>query len=332
MDISQGYSEAVNKALAEGHDDAPQIYERLREEATTLEEQANLDFLHQVYLEARMPSSFFELPITTPDLTFEAFYALLSNTFDPAELLPKEYFLFGFERMKTQPQPSNYILVGRFWRTLGPQLYSPDGDLSQFVYDPLTVSQHIASLLTGNYMPIQSEVNSAGSIGAISYIATRKALRGHGHSQALLASFEKSILQLAELRGQIPILLFAEASEGSQGFWARSGYRWPSHVYYAQPPIDFDEQTGAPLFHEVPETLMIKMIGDGEHKSIDVRLLQDIVTTIYNNWYLIRAASFPALAAQRARDYVMQKVYGDFLASLPSDSSTIPLVVPPISS
>ena len=222
--------------------------------------------------------------------------------------------------------------MGRFWQTSGPQQYTPDGALQQFTYDPYVISHHIVSGIAGNYMPLLASETLPGTvgIGALSYAATRPVFRRkYGHGRALVEAFEREILHLAAARGHTVTLFVLEANAAAVGFWGRCGYRRPENVYYAQPPIDFDEQTGDPLFPEVPEVLMVKIVN-GNLGEIESDLLISVVKTIYQEWYLRRLETFTPVAAQRATSYVMDKVFQNFLVSLPQDHSSI--LLKPLSS
>jgi ribosomal protein S18 acetylase RimI-like enzyme len=331
MSLTQQFTAAVNDALAAGKTDEAAIYTAFAQEQAASEESlALLQQMHETYSAAQRPTAFFNLPITRPDAYFEAFYALLADTFPPEERTTRESFLHGFARTQHATTPSGRVLIGRFWQTSGPQQYTPAGALQQFVYDPHVSAQHIVSLIAGSYLPLRTERALPGpcGIGAISYLATRALFRrGQGHGSTLVEAFENEVVQIAAARGHTVSLIFVEAGAGAPEFWYRCGYRWPQHVVYAQPPIDFDEQTGAPKFLEVPEVLMVKVL-DGDGQMIENDLLIDVVKTVYHYWYLGFGNDFTPEAAERATNYVMQKVFQSFLDSLPQTRFS-PLIQPP---
>jgi hypothetical protein len=228
-----------------------------------------------------------------------------------------------------QQHLSPMIMIGRYWQTLGSQLYDDQGKLIQFHYDPLTTSEHLAAVVSGSYMSM-SETGSPGeSIGVMSHLVTREGFRRkYGHGTSLMQAFERDVYHIAANRDEHPALILLEAQQQSLQFWYNHGYRWPAKTRYAQPPLEFDPVTGEHLYDPVPEILMVKMLGARANTYIDVTLLKRAVQTMYNFWFLSALESYPPEAQEKARAYI-DEVFADFVSSLPEEPSTILLTDPP---
>ena len=280
--------------------------------------------------QAIQPCAFYDARAMTPDLIFDQSDALLRASFDPAELEPKARFAAMIERLRDPNHTWPLLLMGRFWRVSGPQRYDAAGRLVRFGFDPLTVTEGIAAAVCGHYMSLQPIGRPAESIGALGNIVTRERFRrGQGHGSALTEAFEREMLRVAQARGETLRLYILESQDDSQGFWYKRGYRWPRGTRYAQPPLEFDPASGERLHDEVHETLMVKLPGQPDAATVDAELLTAAVRIMYLNWCLAETKKFPPAAAQRAEEYVLGKVLGEFQASLPPGGQPVALVKPP---
>ena len=286
--------------------------------------------------QAIQPGEFYAARALRPDLVFEQCDALLRESFEPDVLDPKERMVLMLERLRDPGNTFPFVLMGRFWRVSGPQHYDTAGGLTHFDFDPLAATEGIAASVSGHYMTMQPVGRPGESIGALGNIVTRERFRrGQGHGTALTDAFEREMVRIAAARGETLRLYILESEEDSQGFWYKRGYRWPQGTRYAQPPLEFDPQSGERLHDEVPETLMVKMAGARDATSVDAELLTAAVRVMYLNWCLAATVGtfgerpFPPAAAKRAEEYVLGKVLGEFRASLPADGRPIALVKPP---
>ena len=195
---------------------------------------------------------------------------------------------------------------------------------------PLVQSNHIVSVISGNYIDLSDDPQVDQAIGAIGHLATRSHYRrGQGHGSALVKEYEREIEEIALTRGQELAVVVLEAEADSVGFWAKCGYQWPVNSWYAQPPLVFDPVTGERCSDEVPEILMLKVLGEPSASQIDRTLLVDAIHRLYQRWYMPDKAAFSASAMKRAEDYVFGKIFKRFLASLPAAGKPVPLGAPP---
>jgi hypothetical protein len=330
-ELIQLFCDIVNKGLAKREDYGKVAYEQVSATATKPGEKSLLDQLYQNYCQALQPHNFFNLKITEPDERFEQVYELLRLTFAEDELDPKEVLLDSFNAIKKEQAESFVypIMIGRFWRTLGPQLYDASGRLQQFAFNPLVTTDNIIGASSGTYMSMEPSQRKYLSLGAIGHLVTRDHFRGgQGHGTALLKAFEQEVEGLAIERGDKLQLILLEAQADSRGFWAKEGYLWPVGSRYAQPPLEFDPVTGERFHDEVPEYLMVKIWNDPVATHIDSKLLTDAVRIMYQNWCLEKIATYTPEAAKRATDYVIGKVFAEFVASLPQGGEPVPLENP----
>jgi hypothetical protein len=329
--LIERFSDAVNAGLAQGHDESAQAYAALQSIAAEQRGAVEvLDLLARSFHDAQQPERFFDARVGQPNERFEQCYELLRRVFDEAEREPKDRFIAMINALRDPNEPAPLVLIGRFWRALGPQQYDAAGALRRFVFDPTMALDSIVSVLSANYMSLAWIRDQRAGIGAIGHLATRERFRrGQGHGTALLETFEGEVARIAAARGERLELIALEAQEESEAFWFKRGYRWARGTRYAQPPLDFDRDTGERFYDEVPETLMVKVPGLPMAASVAAPLLVDAVRTMYQNWCLARTVGYPLAAAQRAADYVMGKVLGDFIASLPPDGAPVPLSPPP---
>jgi hypothetical protein len=325
----------VNDALDSGQFDVAPIYQAMLAQAATEDERAPLDEVYQNFREAAHPTEFTTRCIEGPGPDFETCYELLRQTFQPDVLSPRAGYVRHFvarERTTIAEQPVPLVMLGRFWRVSGLQRYDAAGRLVRFDHDSLAVTEHMASVISGQYMSLLTQLTQAGrglAIAAVGHLATRAALRrGGGHGRALVAAFEREIAALAAARGETDCLIVLEAEHDAMTFWAKQGYRWPLGSRYAQPPLEFDPASGERLYDEAPELFMVKDPRHPAATSVPASLLRDTVQTLYDNWCLAQARTFAPHAATRAAEYV-GKVYAAFDASLPPGDVAVPLIDPP---
>ena len=322
------YVRAANERIAHGDATDPATDGAVRAAVSDEQDRLLLEQLGQDFARAREPEEFWQAPITRPDARFEQVFELLRRTFDDSVREPREHYIRGLQRERREGAPPN-LLLGRFWQVSGRQEYDAAGKLVSFAFDPFTATESIAGLINGNYMALDP-LRPGEGMGAIGHLATRPALRrGRGHGSTLVEVFEREIAAIAEQRGERARLILLEAETDSWGFWAKRGYRWPDRSRYHQPPLAFDPATGERYHDEVPELLMVKLIGGEDNTAIEPGLLMDAVETMYRGWCLSGMEDFPPAARQRATDYVMGKVFADFVSSLPPRGASVPLVAPP---
>ncbi len=331
--VVERFRARANELLRGERDAIAALHELAAPTPATGDERALLDTLQATFRQALRPTDFVTRHIHQADEAFEQCYELLRRTFPPAELNPREGYVRRLAAQSGTPAVRNrvpMVMIGRFWRVAGPQVYDAAGRLARFDYDPLVVTEQIASVISGTYMTLLPPASPALGIGAIGHLATREHLRRTGgHGGTLVATFEREVEAIAAARGETTSLLVLEAEPDAMGFWARQGYRWPVGSRYAQPPLDFDPATGERRHDEVPELLMVKNPHDPAATSVDAQLLRHTVRTLYENWCLgwVRAL-FPPAAAARAEEYVW-KIYAAFEASLPAGGAPVALGDPP---
>ncbi len=326
------FCDIVNHGLSQGHDFGKVAYEQLITAISDRSDKSLLDQLYQSYCLALEPHNFFNVRVQEPNERFEQCYELIRISFDEAERDPRENFLEGGVRLKNEHQPSSSIMIGRFWHALGLQQYDPSGQLKEFAFNPLVVTDSIMSVISGTYMSLQGSHREHEGIGAIGHIATRTHFRrGKGHGTVLVEAFEREVETTATARGDKLRLILLEAEPASKGFWVKQGYRWAAGTRYSQPPLEFDPVTGERFHDEVPEYLMVKVWNEPAPTHIDAQLLADAVHTMYQNWCLAKIATYTPEAARHAAAYVFGKVFVEFVDSLPPGGEPVPLQDPPSS-
>jgi len=329
-ELMRQFCDIVNKGLSQGKDLSELAYEELGASISEIPQKSFLDQLYRNYRLAQQPANFFNLRVWEPDERFDQCYELMRVTFGEGELESRERYVEMVRSLKDEHHPYPLVMIGRFWHASGPQLYDASGQLVQFDFNPLAITDNIVSVISGNYMAMQVSQRQGEGIGAIGHLATRDRFRrGQGHGTALLKAFEQEVEMVATMRGERMRLIILEAQADSWWFWAKRGYRWPAGTRYSQPPLDFDPLTGERRFDEVPELLMVKVWDDLAATHVDSKLLMDAVRTIYQNWCLAKTASYSTEAARRARDYVFGKVFAEFVASLPPGGKPVVLREPP---
>lgn len=268
--------------------------------------------------EAQKPSRFHNRRVFEyRDPSFSQCYALMEATFSKDVLDLKHTYM---PQLLPLSNPPSLVMYGRFFRLSGSVIYTPEGRFAHFEYHPINVSEHVVSIMSGNYL----RMDETRSIGAIGHTATRNKFKMQGHAKGLVTEFEKSLKEMAEELGQKLVVILLEAQKDSRPFWTRLGYRWPENSLYYQPPIQFLEN-GEPMYDEVPELLMVKILGEPEATTIDKNLLCDAVKTMYKAWYFPKGLS--PEASLRAEEYVM-KLYHMFELSLEAHEDRVSLAVP----
>lgn len=326
--LIERFCDAVNHGLSQGQNLASQTLETLQQEAKTQDELELLENMYQNFCAAMNPATFFNATARVLGERFEQCYELLRITFEEDERDSRKRLIGMLEMAQDERTPAPLVLMSRLWCVSGSHIYDQSGQLRRFYYDPLAISENIVGAISGNYMPIESlhAEKKGTSIGAIGNQATRVYFRGKGgHGTNLAQAFEKQIAAMASSRGDKLQLMALEAQKDSVGFWLKNGYRWAEGTRYAQPPLDFDPVTGERNFDEVPEILMVKLIDNPDATAIDAQLLADTVYTMYQNWCLAKTVNYPPAARKRAVDYVIGKVYSEFLQSLPKEGGMVRL-------
>jgi hypothetical protein len=165
------------------------------------------------------------------------------------------------------------------------------------------------------------------AIGNVATSPRAKAMgvRGIGsmlwHAAAELGKFETS-----QRNGQL-IYSVAEAEPESLGFWQKMGYLRPQGVRYLQPPLAFDDE-GRPIEHEVPETFVIRPLGEVASHQIGAAVVRNMILAIYRNWCIEPSRTRLSPSAMTAvESYVLSQVFPRVDATIPKDGF-IQLVAP----
>jgi ribosomal protein S18 acetylase RimI-like enzyme len=316
ISLIEAVTTAINVALAAGAEpDESQL--QWRDQDAALVEQ-----VLAAYRAAQQPQTFYNIPISQMDDRFEQAFELLRQTFAPEVLDPRE----AYAAMLGNPDepPDDFVMIGRFWRVSGSQSYSPEGMLTHFGYDPLTSTEGIAGVVVGGYLSLEDGTG----FGAISYLATRPALRrGQGHGTILTREAEQAIQRCAQGRNERLRCIVLEAEDRARFYWAKRGYRYPRDSVYYQPSLTFDPSTGEPTSKSVMDYLMLKFMDVRGRESIPRDELLTIVRALYEDWYIPEFASLEATAA--ARHHVIDTIYQHFVESLGASVDRVDLIWPP---
>lgn len=321
QEIIETFCQRVNDGLEHNQNSVLETVEYLKTHVPT-EEHFLLEELRDNFLEAYTPIRFFNERITEADAKFHQCYHLMTLILDPDVIDPIDSFE---EALATSVslESLSLVMLGRYWLVSGSQTYDEDGHLKQFDYNPLTSSRHIASVITGDYISL----DEGSCMGAVGQAATRNAMRGKGHANALVEAFEQEIYSMAMRRKQRLMLMILESEPSAREFWAKRGYRYPDGVKYVQPPLDYNEDTGEPMMRAVEEMIMVKLISDIVSDKIDKDLLKKAVHTLYDYWY--SPSGLNEHVTEKIRRYLFDDLFSSFVASLPNNLDTIPLVHPP---
>ncbi len=303
---------AINKSLST----------RAGLDVTDLQQHGPVDLFESImatYAAAIRPTDFYHVPIWKLDDRFEQAYELLRMTFAPEVLDPREMYVNWLAGLNEPPDES--VMIGRFWRVSGRQTYDAEGVLTHFKFDPLTSTESIVGVVIGDF----TQLNATVGFGAIGYLATRPALRGQGHGQALTHAFDEAVAGIAQQQGLQLVGNVLEAEDRARQFWAKQGYRYPRDSQYVQPSLNFDPVTGQPLDEPVPEMLMLKFVD--ERASVPRDELIAIVRRLYENWYMPELAAETAMP--RANQHVFDTCLQGFIDSVAASSEQIDLIWPP---
>ena len=189
----------------------------------------------------------------------------------------------------------------------------------------------IAGFLSSDVMWLDHPTGAA--ILAIGNIGTSPLLKGDGLRGVGTALLERAIaIAQEELSqdGKELLCVATEAEPASLGFWKKRGFLWAQGCHYLQPPLEWDDE-GAPVHEEVPETLLmapVQMSADSAAPS----LVRSIIVAIYDNWCLRvwRGHLLPAGMA-RAQEYVMGRVLGKVMATMPKSPMALTTEYPKVS-
>ena len=229
----------------------------------------------------------------TPDL-FPACYALLQATFHAEELNTKQQMLADLTTPADGRPAEEFVMLARRAEAEG---RGRQGNA-------------VISLIVGCYLGLSAPEFAGQSAGFIEYLVTSAAFRQQGHASAMLAAFEQEMHRIAQARQERLRLIVGEIEADLVAFKRKRGYRQPAGCRYAQPPIAFDELTGAPLADALPKVLVVNAGND----PVEARLLLDAVRQIFAKRYVPRRASEPA--ARHAAAFIHSQVYAPFAASL----------------
>jgi hypothetical protein len=323
--LIEQFSTFVNEGFRSAEDRSTLAYNLLRAQLAD-HEMALLDQLYENYREAIQPSEFVTHHITTVDALFEQAYELERITFNPAVLSPREKYVHRYRQLAVSGKPRPYIMLCRAFRVAGAHRYDTAGHLIQFNFDPLAAVEGPVCATSATYIDMSSVGRPSDGIIGIGHLATREYFRRKGHARAVIEQLEQESVTLAAQMGQQLRLILLESEPDARSFWASCGYRYPLGSRYYQPPIDFDPDTGYPLFEEVPELLMVKVIESPKKHTVDRVLMLDSVKALYQRWYTSEANN-PA-ASQKIYDYVFGKLFEDFAASLQGDTPDVTLAMP----
>ncbi len=320
--IIQAANAEFNRALADGAEPDEGVLAMLMA--------ADADLMNQMqtaFKAAQQPNAFFDESIWCIDERFEMGYELMRLTFEPDVLDPRSAYVEWLGG-RTEPIP-DCVMIGRYWRVSGRHRYAQDGQLVHFEFDPLVSTESVASVIAASYFSHDSPVlGQQVGVGAISYLATRPALRGKGgHGRHLLEAFEAALHQLAARQNE-PLRAIVLESEGrAMGFWSKMGFRCAEGSHYIQPPLSFDPRTGEPISNTAPETFMVKFMDGSSPDCIRRDELLELVHLTYERWYSPNLDTETATA--RARALVFDELFGVFRDSLPAGADLIPLVPMP---
>lgn len=300
--------------------------DKLEQALSAIAEDSLRTTLAQAYQEAHRPTRFAEDRFLSPSPAFEQGYQLLATILDADVIDPIDFFR---ARLRVDPAAMTFIMMRRYWQTQGACEYDKDGHLTHFDYNPSNVTEHTVSVITGDYISFDKIGRSGESMAGIGQLATLAGgqWRGQGHGTALVRAFEAECDKMAQARNETMKTYLVESEGDAQRFWAKMGYRWVVNSRYFQPPIDWDYETGERHFDEVPELLMVKVIGQPNSQSIDSQLLRDTVRATYLDWYTPKQAS--PIATEKINAYVFGKLYTDFEQSIANYGDSVPLSLPP---
>lgn len=236
----------------------------------------------------------------TPDM-FPACYALLEGTFQAEELNTQQQMLADLTAAGAGAPAGEFVMLAHL-----------AGEAAQG-----SQSQAVISLIVGCYLGLSAPEFAGQSAGFIEYLVTSAAFRQQGHASAMLAAFEQEMHCIAQARHEQLRLIVGEIEADLVAFKRKRGYRQPAGSCYLQPPIAFDEQTGAPLAEALPKVLVV----NAWNAPVGERMLLDAVRQIFEKRYVPRHAD--EQATQRAAAYIHTTVYAPFAASLQTTDGVV---------
>ena len=246
--------------------------------------------------------------ITAPGRLLDVAYQLLSETFAPDVLPSLEFFLSSLSPASRRDRESRLLFV---------TASLPFGDERVLVG---CSSAHLLRLEGRRELALSA-------IGNIAVSPHLPALGVRGVGSRLLAATDDAASSLATELGCRLAYGVAEAETRSLGFWRKQGYRRPEGLEYWQPPLEF-QPSGAPLYPEVRETLVVRPIPPSPPETIERELVIDVIRTLYEQWSLRRQRSLLTPAAMAAAEtYVMERVLKKSVATIPA-ASLVPLREP----
>lgn len=289
-----------------------------------------------LFKQAVKPSIFYTQQILNPhsDL-FEQYYSLLINSFEPDVIEEKSYYIRSLTETNDGTSPAPDVIVVRYFTVEGKQKYDLSGNLQIFDCLTNTKTEQIVSFISGNYMPLINhnfEINGK-SIFGIGYLKTLDNFQGQKHASILMDEILKISHLIAETRKEQFTSMVTEAENDASGFFFKYGFRWPERVYYAQPPLTYNEKTGEKQFNEVPEHLMIYDIQ--RKMDLSKNSIIDAVRSLYYYWIIMKFKNDPnysEIAKENISKYVWETVFKDFMDSINAISNESCKMVPPLDS
>lgn len=279
-----------------------------------------LERCFSLFQKAVNPSIFFTQRILDPYSDFfEQYYSLLVNSFDPDVIEEKSYYIRSLSETNAGTSLAPDVIVVRYFRVEGKQKYDLFGNLQVFDCLTNTETEQIISFISGNYMPlIDNNFEANGkSIFGIGYLKTLDTFQGRKHASMLLDEILNTSNTIAEIRGEEFTSMVTEAENDASGFFFKYGFRWPENVYYAQPPLIYNEKTGEKQFYEVPEHLMIYHIQ--RKMDLSKNFIMDAVRSLYYYWIIMKFKNDPNysdMAKTNISKYVWETVFKDFMDSI----------------
>ncbi len=279
-----------------------------------------LEHCFSLFQEAVNPSKFYTQRILDPSSNlFEQYYSILKHSFKPDVIDEKCYYVRSLTETNAGTSSAPAVIVVRYFRVEGKQKYDISGNLQ--VFDCLTnaKTEQIVSFISGNYMPlIDNNFEAYGkSILGIGYLKTLDNFQGQKHATSLHDEILTVSKIIAEEQKEEFVAMVGEVGNDVSGFAFKYGFRWPEGVYYAQPPLIYNERTGEEKFSEVPEHLMIYHL----HRKmvLSKNFIIDVVRSLYYYWIIMNFKNnhnYSEIAKANISKYVWETVFKDFMDSI----------------
>jgi len=262
-----------------------------------------------------------------PDRYSAQSYKLLRHTFSQAELESLQAYQ---QELKLHDSECSPIIIGRLHKwAYTRELVRSRGQRMELPVEEATTPEAVqmVAVVSGSYLTLDERE----AIGALGHMVTHELSRkGQGHGTALYQAFEQELRDQAKKHHRRLRLIVLESQPDARFFWAKQGFRCLEGVHYVQPPLDFDPHTGQPLGEAVAEHLMVKLCSENPsaEERIDQTVLKRAVFALYKHWYVPEMTTFDTAARERVKTFVLEEVFGTFLASLPTQEAPILLFDP----